>query len=182
MRILLLLAALFALPGCEPERAPQASAETCRPENWQRLGYAAGLAGEPRESLSALITACAPYGPANETAWGIGYDRGLAEYCTPENAYRLGRLEEPVRAVCPADKKEAFDKAYAEGERDSWTSPPPRTYYAYPYPYPYPYYSLGFSYYYYPRYAYPPYYVPRYHFRPAPPPRSTVRPPDWPRR
>lgn len=136
-------APLLALLACAPA-PPPVTAETCRPANWQALGRAAGEAGEPRSAYEALAAACAPHGPPQPAAWGIGYDEGLARFCLPDRGYAFGLAGLAVRAECPAELAPAFNAAYVQGLREApprvAVVPAPYPYaYVYPYPYPYPY-------------------------------------------
>jgi hypothetical protein len=165
-------AVLLGLAACAPE--PQVTAETCRAENWQALGRQAGEAGEPASAVDALAAACAPFGPPFEVAWALGYEEGLAAYCTPERGYELGFSGTPVAVTCPADRQAAFDRAYVRGRRDGARARPavhagvwPGWGWGW---------GWGWSWGYGPWYGYPPYYRPPLHRPPVGPPPGS---PQW---
>ena len=47
----------------------------------------------------------------------------LAQYCTPENAYRLGSQARVYHGVCPKETEAAFLQGLARGRAVRWSTP-----------------------------------------------------------
>ena len=61
--------------------------------------------------------ACAEIGVTpDQSAWDRGRIQGLRLYCTPENAYSIGRNGDAVNNVCPASAVGVLTRANAWGQ------------------------------------------------------------------
>lgn len=107
------LAAALALSACA-----MISESQCRSGDWRALGAADGERGYGPERLSEYAQVCAPYGtPPAQADYAAGRHAGLARYCTPENAYRLGALGDAYLGVCPKETEPQFLVALARGRQ-----------------------------------------------------------------
>ena len=94
------LAALTAgLSGCAT-----LSVEECQVANWYDIGYRDGVAGKSWSELAAHSKACAKaHIVPDQNAWEQGRQAGLKQYCTTDNAYRVGLAGKAFRgSECPA--------------------------------------------------------------------------------
>ncbi len=88
----------------------------CEAGEWQEIGYHDGARGHGDEFLGLHQKACAKHGVAvAETEYNNGYLAGLADFCQPQTAYRLGRNEEIYDYVCPTEFERPFVVAYVDG-------------------------------------------------------------------
>lgn len=109
--IMIGLLACVGLGGCA-----SLSEDQCRGGNWQEIGSRDGAEGRTTDYLQNHVKACSEYGVTPDaTAWQAGRQAGLALYCTPERAYREGRLGRDVRPVCPAGQAAALSQANEKG-------------------------------------------------------------------
>ncbi len=77
----------LVLAGCA--RAP------CDRAQAQETGYRAALGGGAFSPPSGATPAC-------RLAWQQGWERGQAEFCTPQRGWRDGTAGEPAAAICAA--------------------------------------------------------------------------------
>jgi hypothetical protein len=78
------------------------SEEACRTGDWESIGYNDGVRGRAESYINEHREACAEYGIAPNTAvWLRGRIEGLKQYCTPDNAYTVGRRGNELNNVCP---------------------------------------------------------------------------------
>lgn len=76
--------------------------DACRTGNWESIGYNDGVRGRAASYVSEHRDACGEYGIApNTTEWLRGRVEGLKQYCTPDNAYSVGRRGSELNNVCP---------------------------------------------------------------------------------
>ena len=92
------------------------SEDECRSADWREVGYRDGAAGYPRSRVESHEEAC------NKIGIGVARDdyfrsreKGLREYCRPENAVQLGRQGAGYAGVCPPDMAPAFERNYEAG-------------------------------------------------------------------
>jgi hypothetical protein len=92
------------------------SKKDCRSGDWQSIGYEDGRDGESADIIDSHAKACGklditPDAQAHKT----GFDRGIREYCTPDNGYEEGSSDRDYRGACPADLQSAFLTKYIAG-------------------------------------------------------------------
>ncbi len=76
--------------------------DACRTGNWESIGYNDGVRGRSASYVNEHRDACGEYGIAPNTAvWLRGRLEGLKQYCTPDNAYTVGRRGSELNNVCP---------------------------------------------------------------------------------
>lgn len=86
------------------------SESECRTVDWYLLGQKDGAAGYDRnERLGQHHEACAKLGiyPA-QADYTAGWQRGIRQYCSPENAYQAGRRGQSYTGTCPPDQDRLF--------------------------------------------------------------------------
>jgi hypothetical protein len=114
-KILLLAAALLgmlALAGCETM-----SAEQCAVADWRALGYQDGNRNGASR-FSDRAESCAERGiSADAGQYQDGFSQGLREFCRPERGFSLALRGGSFGGGCPADLRNDFASAYADGRR-----------------------------------------------------------------
>lgn len=99
------------LAACEP-----ISEDACREGDWRGIGIADGAAGRAPDRINAYAETCAKIGIAPDArAWRAGRTDGLKRYCTPQNAYKIGRNGNRLAPYCPAGEREALSRANVTG-------------------------------------------------------------------
>lgn len=97
--------------------SPQLS---CEGTNWFELGRQAGRQGQPLKEEWNLESICGQDRTLYQQKFAIletGYQSGLSEFCSPENAFNLGRLGLEKQANCPERFQENYSKAFNQGLR-----------------------------------------------------------------
>lgn len=108
----LALAACLGVASCAT-----LSEEQCLDANWYEIGQRDGSLGRPSDFVEQHREACADVGVVPDVArWTQGRAVGLRSYCTPENAYWLGRQGRLVAPVCSTNLDE-LDAANRQGRR-----------------------------------------------------------------
>lgn len=111
IRPLAALTALALLAGCA-----SLSEDQCRAGNWGAIGERDGQAGRSASYFSRHVEACAEFGIRPDRAqWEAGRQRGLVLYCTPRNAYEIGREGDRLNDVCPAPQAAVLAAANRRG-------------------------------------------------------------------
>ncbi len=112
MRCLILLLPLLTLLSCA-----SISEEQCRAGDWGAIGLRDGQAGRNLDYINSHFKACAEVGVTpNKSQWLAGRAQGLPQYCTPENAYDLGRDGRSLNNVCPVPQARLLDRANSWGQ------------------------------------------------------------------
>lgn len=107
----LLICGVLVLGGCATLNESE-----CRSADWSQLGARDGGLGYSRDRLQDHRKACSEFGlAADDAAWSEGYAAGLADYCTADNGYRVGRQGGHYANVCPAQAERRFVPAYELG-------------------------------------------------------------------
>lgn len=108
--------ALFAftlLSGCASLTQTQ-----CETGDWYAIGLRDGKNGRLPGYISQNAKACAKYGITPDVErWKNGRTEGLLYYCTPENAYRLGRSGRTPSPVCTPEQSAAMALPNETGQR-----------------------------------------------------------------
>lgn len=106
----------FGLSFCTP--IDSVSPEQCAGGDWAGIGYSDGKSGRSEGYFARHQEACAKVGITPDiTAWRSGRARGLREYCTPQNAYEVGRSGSELSNVCPASAVTELNRANAKGRK-----------------------------------------------------------------
>ncbi len=113
LALVALLPAAAALSACA-----SLSEEECLAANWRVIGFEDGVAGRGLDYIAQHREACAEVGVVPDLErWRIGREQGLLEYCTPDNAYRIGRRGGRINAVCPGRLEAAMRRPFDIGRQ-----------------------------------------------------------------
>ena len=103
---------LFTLAGC----ASSMDSAECVTADWRAIGYEDGAQGRGTVSFAARRKACAEHGVTPDfQAYMAGRDKGLAQFCRPQNGYRLGTKGYRYSGVCPVELEPKFQAAHTDG-------------------------------------------------------------------
>lgn len=92
------------------------SEDQCLAGAWGEVGLADGREGHAPDRLQSHAEACAKVGVVpDEATYYAAREEGLRSYCTPPNAFRVGRDGSSYEGVCPAGVEGAFLAAYQDG-------------------------------------------------------------------
>ena len=108
------LPALAVLIGsCAP-----ISEDQCRSGDWGSIGLADGKKGRYASILNEYAETCAEFGvsPVRDI-YLQARDAGLQFYCTPDNAYRVGRAGDRLNSVCAPSLMPSLRTAFERGEK-----------------------------------------------------------------
>jgi hypothetical protein len=88
----------------------------CRTADWRAIGYEDGSQGRRATALGERRRNCAGHGVTPDfAAYMDGHGQGIAEFCRPQNGYRLGTSGYRYGGMCPAGLEDAFLAAHADG-------------------------------------------------------------------
>lgn len=111
MKALFAVLAMLVLASCA-----SLSQEACLQGDWRGIGYADGAEGRDESYLARHAEACAEIGVVPDAAlWRAGRAEGLGLYCTPSNAYDIGRRGQRLRPVCQGYDTGPLVRANAQG-------------------------------------------------------------------
>ena len=110
--IIISIAISLTLAGC----ASGMDSAECVTADWRAIGYEDGAQGRGTGSFGERRKACADHGVTPDfEAYMAGRDKGLAQFCRPQNAYRLGVRGIRYSGGCPNEHEDAFLAAHADG-------------------------------------------------------------------
>ncbi len=102
---------LLFLTACSHLKNFQTS--SCGQTDWYEIGRQDGRYGESSEKIEKWFKLCKK--SFNKTMYKIGHKKGLKQYCSPENAFQLGKTDIPYKKVCKTSLK-SFLEAYKQGQ------------------------------------------------------------------
>lgn len=109
--VLWIAAAALILGGCAT-----LDKDECINADWKSIGYEDGARGYKASHIGQHRKACAKHGVAPDfDLYENGRRKGLMEWCTPRNGYRLGRQGKLYNGVCPNTLEPAFVEALDRG-------------------------------------------------------------------
>ncbi len=112
MRIFVIASFILMLAACATK--PTVSEHQCRAGDWYTVGYHDGSRGLERSQLLRHQEACGQHGIYLEREeYMAGWDDGLSQFCTMNNAFSLGRRGGKNRGLCSVE----FNAAFEEGRR-----------------------------------------------------------------
>ena len=113
LRLLLLPLFAVALWACAP-----ISEDQCRGGDWGAIGLKDGKDGRDISVLSKYAETCGEFGisPDKET-YLAARQSGLTFYCTPQNAYSVGRAGKRLNNVCQPGIQQSIIPAYKKGRQ-----------------------------------------------------------------
>lgn len=92
--------------------------DACRSGNWESIGYNDGVRGRAASYINEHRDACGEYGiQPNTSIWSRARIEGLKQYCTPDNAYVVGRRGNELNNVCPTSERSELQLANFFGLR-----------------------------------------------------------------
>ncbi|WP_322995089.1 DUF2799 domain-containing protein [Castellaniella sp.] len=104
---------ILILSGCA-----SMSEQECLTADWYDQGYRDGRRGYPVARVIDHQKACADVGVRPDIErYRAGNSQGVLEYCTPDNAFTVGRAGQSYRNACPAHLEGKFLPAYHQGKR-----------------------------------------------------------------
>ena len=107
MRTTVVLPVLLVAAAC-------ATPQSC-PGDWKRAGYNDAMAGRGALAIRRYGEVCTGRTP-DRAQWQIGYDEGIALYCTERHANWLGRVRGDFAAAsCPAGDRKRLADAHHRG-------------------------------------------------------------------
>lgn len=111
LRLCLFLILSLSLGSCA-----SLSEDECRVGDWRSIGFEDGTNGRSTAFIAKHQEACADLGiTPNQSLWLEGRERGLAVYCTPQNAYLVGRRGLGLQPVCSPQTFAGIQPAYQHG-------------------------------------------------------------------
>jgi len=103
----------LAIAGCNT-----LSERQCKQGDWYDIGLKDGMEGYAADRLAKHSEACREYGiSANVPAYEKGRGEGLKSYCSPDNAFRIGRTGGYYRGGCPASLESSFLRKFEAGKQ-----------------------------------------------------------------
>ncbi len=91
--------------------------EECLSADWRAIGYNDGVRGRLESYVSRHFDACGKVGITPDVqAWQAGRTQGLPLYCTPSNAYSVGRAGNDLSPVCPASQRNVLFQNWDWGQ------------------------------------------------------------------
>lgn len=113
IKYLFLPAAAVAIASCAP-----ISEDQCRGGDWASIGQSDGQKGRYTSILDKYAETCAEFGiaPVRDTYLAARL-QGLQFYCTPQNAYQVGRNGDSLNKVCEPQIQQSMRPAFQKGER-----------------------------------------------------------------
>ncbi len=91
--------------------------DECLNANWENIGYNDGARGRLESYITRHFDACSKVGVTpNVQAWQEGRMQGLPLYCTPSNAYNVGRAGNDLSPVCPSSQQRALFQSWDWGQ------------------------------------------------------------------
>ncbi|MAV92189.1 MAG: hypothetical protein CL676_12285 [Bdellovibrionaceae bacterium] len=110
------LMTLFATQLIACNQAPiKDESATCRSSDWFEKGRQDGSTGLSPQ-LDANRSECGPiFNEDKKSLYMNGYHAGLTDYCTPENAFKIGQMGGSLDNLCPEVMKETFLQGYNKG-------------------------------------------------------------------
>lgn len=114
MRVsVMLMLAAFPLVSCA-----SLSEDQCRDGNWRAIGVSDGAVGRSANYISQHNKACGKIDVVPDVnAWLAGRTEGLRSYCTPANAYKVGRSGNTLSSVCTGPQLAALTQANITGRQ-----------------------------------------------------------------
>lgn len=110
-RLFLLMPMLGALAACATLNEKE-----CRTVDWREQGRSDGANGYEASRLGDHVEACGKFGIAPDAyAYRAGREEGLRQYCTLDNAMRLGMNGNGYNQVCAGPNGEMFSQVYRRG-------------------------------------------------------------------
>lgn len=90
--------------------------EECAVADWELIGERDGRSGHPPEYFARRAGDCQEAGyEADQAAWRRGWDRGIADFCTPGTGFRKGLEGYNYDHICPGYLEDHFLEGFGTG-------------------------------------------------------------------
>jgi hypothetical protein len=113
VRMLFAFSTALLIAGCAsaPEKI------SCAQRDWYEVGRQDGAQGSTLDHLAKYKVECGhDFNSSWESLYTNGRNAGLVEFCSPDNAYQLGRMGIAYMYVCPSTVEEEFLIGYRKGQ------------------------------------------------------------------
>ena len=97
------------------------SKQECQTTNWYQRGRQAAATGHMPNQLTHSARSCERFGIAVQKRYHRGWLAGTKQFCTTDNAYKLGQAGEDYAAICSGTQAKRFVKAWRRGLRSFCT-------------------------------------------------------------
>lgn len=88
----------------------------CTSADWYSIGFEDGAKGKQASRIGSHRKACAKHGIVPDfQLYTRGRDKGLVQWCTPNNGYQQGLKGKRPTGVCPDNLAPAFEEALLNG-------------------------------------------------------------------
>jgi hypothetical protein len=112
-RLIIAVLALGLLAACA-----SLTKNECATGDWYSVGLEDGAKGRLTSFFGRHVKACSKHGVTPiKPLWLDGRERGLVTYCTPQNAYRIGRSGNRINSVCAPSTEAAMVAPHSYGLR-----------------------------------------------------------------
>lgn len=108
--LFLLFTLIFA--GC----AHQAH-QPCQEKDWYEIGRQDGAVGVPETHYNQRTANCSNPTAQTKSLYNQGRNAGLVSYCSPINAFELGKSDAKYHKVCPDNLEPDFLRSYHKGRK-----------------------------------------------------------------
>ncbi len=93
------------------------SADKCQSTDWFSVGRDTGAKGKSTEKITKTHASCQKKGvDISLDQYQKGWQMGISQYCSHDNAFNLGFKKKRPSKNCPIDLKQDFDQFYAWGK------------------------------------------------------------------
>ena len=89
--------------------------ERCQRTNWYAVGQTDGRKGLSEDHLGYHEGRCGAYTEVDGNLYRQGHAAGVAQLCSPETAYQLGRTGRHKFTSCPKDLRRAYHASWERG-------------------------------------------------------------------
>jgi len=121
LRTGIILIGLLLTTGCTTapplvKNSKNPSDSLCTERDWFEVGRRDGSQGRTQDQALQYHKECPQFSQQFETIYTNGRNAGLVEFCAPDNAFSLGRMDVAYRYVCPATVEGQFLQDYRRGQ------------------------------------------------------------------
>jgi hypothetical protein len=93
------------------------SADKCQSTDWFAVGRDSGVKGLPSDKIMKTQVDCQKKGvEISLDQYQKGWQMGIGQYCSSDNAFNLGFKKKTPSKFCPIDLRSDFDQFYAWGK------------------------------------------------------------------
>lgn len=93
------------------------SHQPCQEKDWYEIGRQDGAIGSPEAQYAERTSTCSDPTSQTTSLYNQGRKAGLVSYCSPINAFELGKSEAQYHKVCPQNLEPDFLRSYHKGKK-----------------------------------------------------------------